>query len=144
MTMTPELIRSKLKDLDLKVTPQRVVILKTLADNKRHPTAEEIYREVIKKQPNIAVGTVYNILETFVNKGIAEKISSIDDKMRYDLISEDHHHLFSKNSDEIADYFDEKLSGIICSYLEVNEIPGFKVEGFKLNISGEFTKNSKI
>ncbi len=143
MMMTPELIRKKLKELNLKVTPQRVVILKTLADNKSHPTAEEIYREVIKKQPNIAVGTVYNILETYVNRGIVEKISSIGDKMRYDVVSEDHHHLFSKNSDEIEDYFNVELAGIIGRYLEVNEIPGFKVEGFKLNISGEFTKRGK-
>ena len=143
MTMTPESIRKKLKDLNLKVTPQRVVILKTLADDKSHPTAEEIYRKVIKKQPNIAVGTVYNILETYVNRGIVKKISSIGDKMRYDVISEDHHHLFSKDSDKIEDYFNKELAGLIGKYLEVNEIPGFKVEGFKLNISGKFTKTGK-
>lgn len=141
--MTPELIVKKLKELNLKVTPQRVVILKTLADNKSHPTAEEIYREVTRKQPNIAVGTVYNILETYVDRGIVEKISSAGDKMRYDVISDEHHHLFSKDSEKIEDYYNEELTGIIGKYLEVNDIPGFKVEGFKLNISGEFTKRGK-
>lgn len=141
--MKPELIREKIKELDLKVTPQRVVILKAVADNGGHPTAEEIYREVIRKQPNIAVGTVYKILETFVAKGLVEKISTRGGKMRYDLISEDHHHLISKDSDKIEDYFNNELTGIISRYFEDNEIPGFKVSEFKLNISGEFTKREK-
>ena len=142
--MTPELIRKKLKELELKVTPQRVVILKTIADNRNHPTAEEIYREVIRKQPNIAVGTVYNILETLVSNGLVEKISTRGDKMRYDLISVDHHHLFSKDSEKIEDYYNEELTGLISKYFEVNKIPGFKVSEFKLNIHGEFTKKDKI
>ena len=143
MMMTPELIAKTLKELDLKVTPQRVVVLKTIADNKSHPTAEEIHKAVIKNQPNVAVGTVYNILETFVNNGIVEKISSKGDKMRYDLVSETHHHLVSKNSDLIQDYYDDELTGIIGRYLDKNTIPGFKVSGFKLNISGKFNKSGK-
>ncbi|HHH53148.1 MAG TPA: transcriptional repressor, partial [Bacteroidetes bacterium] len=36
-----------LKDAGLKVTPQRVAVLKVLIDNDRHPSAEEIIKSVL-------------------------------------------------------------------------------------------------
>ncbi|MEN8222820.1 MAG: transcriptional repressor [Acidobacteriota bacterium] len=137
------MIVNKLKESNLKITPQRVMVLKSVSETTGHPTAEDVFKSVKKKLPNIAVGTVYNILEALVENGLVEKISTRGDKMRYDLVYRDHHHLFSKDSDMIRDYFDEELSGVIGSYLKAKEIPGFKVTGFKLNISGEFSKNDK-
>ncbi len=139
--MKTELLIRKLKDCDLRVTPQRMLVLQSISETSVHPTAEEVFMDVKKKLPNIAVGTVYNILETFVEKKLVDKISSRGDKMRYDLISEDHHHLLSNNSETIKDYYNEELTGIIGKYLEKNKIPGFAVSGFMLNISGEFNKD---
>jgi len=141
--MNTESIIKKLKERDLKITPQRVLVLKSVSETAGHPTAEDVFREVKKILPNIAVGTIYNILETLVTNGLVEKISSIGDKMRYDVILKGHHHLLSKNSDKIKDYFNEELTGLIGNYLENNKIPGFNVSGFKLNISGEFIKRDK-
>ncbi len=139
---TESLIR-RLKEHSLKVTPQRVLVMKAVSMLNDHPTAEEIFRVAKVELPNIAIGTIYNILDMLVQNGLIERISTMGDKMRYDVISDCHHHLLSNDSDMIEDYYDDELTGIIGRYLEKKKIPGFRVSGFKLNISGEFNKSVK-
>ena len=141
--MNTESLIKKLKSCGLKVTPQRVLVMKAVSDLNDHPTAEEIFKRSKMELPNIAIGTIYNILDILATRGLIERISTMGDKMRYDVVSENHHHLISSNSDMIEDYYDEELSGIIGRYLGNKEIPGFKTNGFKLNISGEFNKSDK-
>ena len=141
--MNTESLIKKLKSCGLKVTPQRVLVMKAVSDLNDHPTAEEIFKRSKMELPNIAIGTIYNILDILATRGLIERISTMGDKMRYDVVSENHHHLISSNSDMIEDYYDEELSGIIGRYLGNKEIPGFKTNGFKLNISGEFIKSYK-
>ena len=52
----------KLKQIGLRVTPQRQAILELLEGNRFHPSAEDIYHEVLKKYPQISFATVYNTL----------------------------------------------------------------------------------
>jgi len=139
---TESLIR-KLKECGLKVTPQRVLVLKAVSALNDHPTAEDIFRKVKQELPTISFGTVYNILDTLVKQRLIERISTMGDKMRYDGISGDHHHLLSSDSDMIEVYYVADLSGLIGTYLNKKKIPGFTVSGFKLNISGEFSKSDK-
>ncbi|MDZ7623838.1 MAG: transcriptional repressor [Ignavibacteriaceae bacterium] len=51
-----------LKDINLKVTPQRIAVLEALNSIKDHPTADKIKEYVVKNHPNIAVGTIYKTL----------------------------------------------------------------------------------
>lgn len=88
--------------------------------------------------PNIAVGTVYKILETFVQKGIITKVKTDRDIMHYDAVMENHHHLYCSESDKIEDYFDDELDGLIKDYFEEKDIPNFKIEDIKLQIKGKF------
>jgi len=63
-----------LKSSNLIVTPQRVAVLEALNNLKNHPTADKIKEYVVKNHPNIAVGTIYKTLETFVEKGLVKKV----------------------------------------------------------------------
>lgn len=103
-----------------------------------HPTADQIIAYVRKANPNIASGTIYNILETFVNCGIIHKVKTERDIMRYDAILEHHHHLYCRESDRIADYFDEDLNQVLENYFAQKKIPGFEIEDIKLQIKGKF------
>ena len=66
--MGPIQITKILADKQLKITPQRIAVLKAVYTLKNHPTAEEIIKYIKKNYPNIAIGTVYNILETLVHQ----------------------------------------------------------------------------
>lgn len=127
------LARSKLK-----VTPQRLAVLEALNNLKNHPTAENVKEYVILNHPNIAIGTIYKTLETFVEKGIIKMVKTEKDVMRYDSILEAHHHLYCENTETIEDYFDDELNVMLENYFKKKEIPNFEIKEIKLQINGIF------
>ena len=133
-----------LRDSNLKVTPQRVAVLEALNNLKNHPTADKIKEYVVKNHPNIAVGTIYKTLETFVEKGLVKKVKTEKDVMRYDAILENHHHLYCEETERIEDFFDEELDNIIENYFRKKKIPNFKVKDIKLQIIGTFDSKQKL
>lgn len=135
-----------LKDSSLKVTPQRMAVLEALNSLNNHPTADKIKEYVVKNHPNIAVGTIYKTLETFVEKGLVEKVKTSKDVMRYDAVFEKHHHLYCEETEHIEDFFDDKLNNMLEEYFRKKKIPNFKVKDVKLQIIGTFInkKNSRI
>jgi Fur family peroxide stress response transcriptional regulator len=132
-----------LRDSNLKVTPQRVAVLEALNNLKNHPTADKIKEYVVKNHPNIAVGTIYKTLDTFVEKGLVKKVKTEKDVMRYDAILENHHHLYCKDTERIEDFFDDELDNLIDKYFQRKKIPNFNVKDIKLQIIGTFN-NKKI
>jgi len=122
----------------LKVTPQRIAVLDALIKIHEHPSADLIIDYIKKNHPNIAIGTVYKTLETFVEKGIVKKVKTEQDVMRYDTIMEKHHHLYCAESNRIEDYYDEELNQLLEIYFEKKEIDNFRIEDIKLQIVGTF------
>ena len=66
---------------------QREIILEVIKNNRTHPTAEEIYILVTKKEPKISRSTVYRNINILVEKGIIEKITIATGPDRYDYLS---------------------------------------------------------
>ena len=131
-------IRDILIDKGLKVTPQRLAVLEAVIELGNHPSAEKVIEFIKSNHPNIAVGTVYKTLETYVEKGIVKKVKTDRDIMRYDAVLDKHHHLYCLESDKIEEYYDDDLNKIIEDYFEKNEIKNFKIEDIKLQIIGNF------
>ena len=127
-----------LKDSNLKVTPQRIAVLEALNNLRDHPTADKIKEYVVKNHPNIAVGTIYKTLETFVEKGLVKKVKTDKDVMRYDAILDKHHHLYYEDTERIEDFFDDQLNELLEEYFRKKKIPNFKVKDIKLQIIGTF------
>ncbi|MGC9341759.1 MAG: Fur family transcriptional regulator [Bacteroidales bacterium] len=130
-----------LKEKGLKITPQRVVVYEAVLKVQPHPTAEQIIRVVRKKNPNISPGTIYKTLETFVRNGIIRKVKTDADIMRYDPVTEKHHHLYCAESERIEDYFDEELNQLIENYFKKKKIPDFTLDDFKLQLVGRFNND---
>ncbi len=136
--MKPEGIRKKLAEKGLRVTPQRLLVFEAIINLKTHPTADNIVEYVRKNHPNIAVGTVYKVLETLVEHNLISRVKTENDVMRYDGVTDYHHHLYCSESDRIEDYSDENLQKIIYDYFNKNDIPGFEIEDIRLQIIGKF------
>ena len=140
MNVSMDDIRKKLTDKSLKVTPQRMSILEAVYALNNHPTAENIIEYIRESHPNIATGTVYKVLDTLVNNKIIKKVKTDRDIMRYDGITENHHHLYCSECDLIEDYIDEELDAILKAYFKKKTFPGFKIEDVILQIRGTFDK----
>ena len=133
----------KLVKAGLKITPQRMAVFEAVIELRNHPTAENVIDFIKTNHPNIATGTVYKTLETFVSKGLIKKVKTDRDIMRYDAMTEPHHHLYCSSSDHIEDFMDPELQKMIEEYFTKHKIPNFKIEDIKLQIIGEFLTEKK-
>ncbi len=93
----------KYKKIGLKLTPQRLAILDYLDGNKKHPSAEEIYREVSKRFPTMSFATVYNTLDALRQRGSILELTIDPDKKRFDPNTQPHHHLICTRCRKIED-----------------------------------------
>lgn len=125
----------------LKATPQRIAVYKTLK-MLGHASADMIYQKVIELYPTLTVATIYNILESFVNAGIINRLSSSNMKMFFDVNTYPHCHLYSSTSNTYMDLDDDELINIITEHLSKSKITGFNPSGFEIQINGEFTNNN--
>ena len=136
--MSPENIRNKLSEKGLKVTPQRMSILEAVYDLHNHPTADQIIEYIHQSHPNIATGTVYKVLDTLVENQLIKKVKTERDVMRYDGITEPHHHLYCAECDLIEDYVDKELDDLLTAYFQAKKLAGFEIEEIVLQIRGRF------
>lgn len=135
-------IRNKLIEKKLKITPQRLAILEAIYKLNNHPTAEKIIDYIRNNHPNISTATVYKVLDALIANELIRKVKTEKDVMRYDAITESHHHLYSSESDRIEDFKDTELNEMIENYFKKKKIPDFLIEDVKLQIIGKFLKDN--
>jgi len=128
----------------LRITPQRLAVLDAVRELKSHPTAENVLDYIKSHHPNIATGTVYKTLDTFVKKGIIKKVNTEKNIQRFDSVLEKHHHLYCSSTDRIEDYFDDELDKLIERYFRNKKIPNFQISDINLQIFGKFVKHKNL
>lgn len=74
-------------------TKQRQAILDTLKETKSHPDANWVYGKVIKKIPNISLGTVYRNLNILSEECLVNELTFQPGLSRYDADTKPHHHI---------------------------------------------------
>lgn len=131
-------ILDELSGSGLKVTPQRMAVLEVIKSSSDHPTADVIHRKVLNSIPGISATTIYNTLDTFVEKGLVKRVKTDADVMRYEPMSDPHHHLYSSESDRMEDYFDPELDHMLKEYFKKKRIENFNIRDIKLQIIGDF------
>jgi len=65
-----------LKENSIKITPQRLEVLRYLDGHRTHPTADQIYLDLKQKNPSLSKTTVYNSLDILKENGIISSSAS--------------------------------------------------------------------
>lgn len=85
-------ISEKLIKNNIKPSYQRIKILGYLSSSMDHPTAEQIYNDLLPEMPTLSKTTVYNSINLFIEAGIIQAVELGDHETRYDYIVNDHGH----------------------------------------------------
>jgi Fe2+ or Zn2+ uptake regulation protein len=109
-------IREKFRSSGYTLTSQRRAVLEALTEAQGHPSAEDIYLTVKKKNPRVALGTVYQALSVLEEIGVVGSKHWSESPTRYDL--------------NVQPHLDIRCSR--CG--EVSEVPGVELEELEESI----------
>ncbi len=82
---------------------QRELIKNFLANRKDHPTADMIYTNVRRQNPNISLGTVYRNLTLLVQEGEINRLRLGDGVDHFDADTSPHYHFICSECGNVSD-----------------------------------------
>ncbi|MBX3227203.1 MAG: transcriptional repressor [Labilithrix sp.] len=92
----------ELKRAGLKLTPQRMAIVRALATDTSHPTAQELYERLVPSFPTMSFATVYNTLDALEKLGLVGMLR-LGTAVRFDPNTSSHHHAVCDGCGKVVD-----------------------------------------
>ena len=135
-----DIIREKFEKAQIRVTPQRALIVETIMESSDHPDADLIYRRAIQKDSSVSIATTYRTLNLLEEAGILRKLNMQDGKVRYEIEREDHNHLVDVENERIHEFKDERLGALMR---EIVGNMGYDVESFRVEVVGKKRGNTE-
>lgn len=80
-----------IRDLGLKVTSQRLLILEVVRKGPNHFTAQEVFESVVEKNPAVGFATVYRFLRTLSENSFVTEVRLGGMPARYEWAAKQHH-----------------------------------------------------
>ncbi|MDD5238373.1 MAG: transcriptional repressor [Candidatus Omnitrophica bacterium] len=128
-----EIFRTKCREENLKITPQRMIILESLINDKSHPSADIVFQRVRKKLPNVSFDTVNRTLLSFVDMGLLKVVEGYGRPKRFDPDTDNHHHFQCLKCNKIIDFNDRSFDAIEVPAAIKNK---FTITGKKVVLEG--------
>jgi Fe2+ or Zn2+ uptake regulation protein len=116
-----------LKRAGLKMTPQRIAIVRLFASDLSHPTAQDLYERLRESFPTMSFATVYNTLDALASAGLSG-ILRLGNAMRFDPKTEAHHHAVCDGCGAVRDIDASSLAPTPGAVRKLRRAaPGFSV-----------------
>lgn len=94
----------------MRMTEQRRVIARVIAEADDHPDVEELHRRAAAVDRRISISTVYRTVKLFEDAGMIERHDFRDGRARYETVPEAHHdHLIDLRSGEVIEFRNEDI-----------------------------------
>jgi len=118
----------------LRMTGPRRVIAEILDAADDHPDVEELHRRASKRDPGIALATVYRTVKLFEEQGILERREFGDGRARWEDAERAHHdHLIDVDTGEVIEFVDSDIEALQD---KIARKLGYRLEGHKLELFG--------
>jgi Fur family ferric uptake transcriptional regulator len=125
----------ELRSHGFRVTPQRAIILETIAHGEGRQSAHEVHAAAQRELPGLHLATVYRTVDALNRVGIVDVFSTHAQSVEFSLrdVDHPHDHLVCRNCDEIIE--------IPCDYSEqlieeIHEAYGFDVDVGRVVMTG--------
>ena len=116
----------------MRMTEQRRVIARVLAEAEDHPDVEELYRRCVAVDDKISISTVYRTVKLFEDAGIIERHDFREGRSRYETSTEGHHdHLINLRTGEVIEFQSEEIERLQA---EVARRLGYKLMDHRLEL----------
>ena len=92
-----------LNDKKLRHSQARERIFEHIIASSYHPSAEDIYDALKSENPNLSLGTVYRNLKQLEELGRIVRVTSVNDRERYDAFCENHVHFVCMDCGRVID-----------------------------------------
>jgi Fur family transcriptional regulator, peroxide stress response regulator len=125
---------SKLKNKNFRLTPQRLAVLKILAEDETHPSVGQVYDRVIKEFPTTSLATVYKTIILLKELEEVLELGFPDGSNRYDGAKPfPHPHMICTRCKKIVD---PELTSLSDLNQEMSRKTGFQILHHRLDFFG--------
>jgi Fe2+ or Zn2+ uptake regulation protein len=95
-----------LRRAGLKLTPQRIAIVRLFAGDESHPTAQDLFERLRSSFPSMSFATVYNTLDALTRAGLTGIVrlsGKRGEAARFDPNTGPHHHAVCEGCGAVLD-----------------------------------------
>src|ERR1700741_5469095 len=116
----------------MRMTEQRRVIARVLAEASDHPDVEELFRRCVALDDKISISTVYRTVKLFEDAGIIERHDFREGRARYEQMRDSHHdHLINLRDGKVIEFTSEEIEKLQA---EVARKLGYKLVDHRLEL----------
>ena len=111
--MMRKTISERCKNVGIRMTGQRRLIIKVLENSKDHPDVETLFERANKIDNKVSIATVYRTVKVLQTAGILEKLEFNDGRSRFeDAVRKHHDHLIDLDTGMVIEFIDEEIEHI--------------------------------
>lgn len=123
-------VRDRLLKANIKPSYHRVRVFEYLMATTAHPTAEDVFEELVKEIPTLSRTTVHNTLNLLVDAGLAHLVTIEAHQKRFDGTTARHGHFQCRQCGKVYDFL-APTNG-----KDPPELEGFLIEDRELYFRG--------
>jgi Fur family ferric uptake transcriptional regulator len=123
-----------LRAAGVRMTKQRMAILRVLAETDSHPDANEIFHAAFAADPSISLSTVYRTMRVLEQRGAIQRHAFEDGRARFEHADCEHHdHLIDVETGKVIEFRSEKIERLQA---EIAAELGYEIVRHKLELYG--------
>ena len=134
MRLTERKVAATLRRYGYKLTPQRRMVIRTIASSRGHLTPAALYEKVHQDHPSIGLITIYRTLEILAQLNLICELHAGGSCHSYTVSAPGHHHhLICSNCGMVVDFTGFDLRGVQQG---LSKETGFKIHDHLLEFIG--------
>jgi Fur family peroxide stress response transcriptional regulator len=130
--LTAEAAQKALQRAGVRLTPQRLMIVDVLVDNRTHPTIEQIFATARMKYPTLSLATVYHTIDLLAKHGLVLELRGSKDGLRCDPDIAPHAHAYCTSCNAVYD-----ITLPAAYAIDEGSLDGFRATRVDISLYGE-------